>query len=183
MKQLPNMLTSARVVLIPIFVAVYYLPWAYAHFVAAMIFIVASITDWFDGYLARRLNVASKMGAFLDPVADKLLVATALVLVATDSCSAALAIPAAVIIGREIVISALREWMATIGQRTSVAVGQIGKWKTAAQMFAIMFLVANRPGYHSLFGIFGYILIYIAVVLTIWSMVMYLVAAWRVMQD
>ncbi|MBI4755271.1 MAG: CDP-diacylglycerol--glycerol-3-phosphate 3-phosphatidyltransferase [Betaproteobacteria bacterium] len=178
---IPNTLTWARIVLIPLLVAVFYLPdhWFSGHernVLATCIFVLAAVTDWLDGYLARTLGQTSAFGAFLDPVADKLMVAAALiVLVELDRTNAAIA---AVIIGREITISALREWMARIGRSRSVAVSFIGKVKTTAQMVAIPLLL-----YHdSLLGIdalqVGDILLGLAAVLTLWSMSYYLKAAW-----
>jgi CDP-diacylglycerol---glycerol-3-phosphate 3-phosphatidyltransferase len=175
----PNILTIFRILLIPAFVIVFYLPGKMGHFLAAATFSLAAITDWLDGYLARNLNQTTRFGEFLDPVADKLMVAIALVLVVAYLGSAYVAIPAAVIVGREIVISALREWMAEIGKRTSVAVGFIGKIKTAVQMLAMVSLLLYHPKYYSIWLlVFGLLLLYIAAVLTLWSMVMYLKVAW-----
>ena len=174
---IPNSLTWARIALIPIFVGVYYLPDSWLsvgerNFIAAVIFIVAAVTDWFDGYLARTLKQTSAFGAFLDPVADKLMVAAALImLVQLARIDAILAV---IIIGREITISALREWMAKLGEASSVAVAFVGKLKTAAQMTAIPLLLYNAQ----LFGFevrpLGTILVWIAAVLTLWSMGYYL---------
>jgi CDP-diacylglycerol--glycerol-3-phosphate 3-phosphatidyltransferase len=173
---IPNFLTLLRIVLIPVFLVVYYLPIQYAHFSAAVIFGVAAITDWFDGYLARRWNQTSALGAFLDPVADKLIVAAALVALTETFSTFWMTLPAIVIIGREIVISALREWMAELGKRASVAVSYIGKVKTALQMLAILLLVAFEP--FTLLSWMGVAAMYIASVLTLWSMIVYLKAAW-----
>lgn len=178
---LPNLLTWLRVVMIPIFVGIYYLPALWLNMqqrnmIAAGLFALAALTDWLDGYFARRLNQTSAFGAFLDPVADKLMVAAALiVLVELGRVDAVIAV---VIIGREITISALREWMAKIGQSRSVAVSWLGKIKTVAQMVAILLLLYHGPAP----GIgrvqtLGTWLIYIAAVLTLWSMVYYLRAA------
>ena len=177
---LPNLLTWFRILLIPLFVAVLYLPsnWLTQHqanTTAMWIFIFAALTDWLDGYLARRLNQTSAFGAFLDPVADKLMVAAALVvLVELNRVSAIVAL---IIIGREITISALREWMASVGRSKSVAVSMIGKIKTLTQMTAIPFLLYNdRMGLGlnwDAHGI-GTILIWVAAVLTLWSMIYYL---------
>ncbi|WP_332671927.1 CDP-diacylglycerol--glycerol-3-phosphate 3-phosphatidyltransferase [Aromatoleum sp.] len=173
----PNSLTWARIALIPLFVGVFYFPdhWLDAdgkNLAATLIFIVAAITDWFDGYLARALNQTSAFGAFLDPVADKLMVAAALILLVqlarVDS------IIAVVIIGREITISALREWMARVGESAGVAVAFVGKMKTAAQMTAIPLLLYNAPLLSVNLRIVGEILIYIAAALTLWSMGYYL---------
>lgn len=165
-------------VLIPAIVLAYYFPSKYGHLVATIIFIVAAITDFIDGYLARSWNQITKLGAFLDPVADKLVIVVALVLVVGQFGKAFLTIPAAIIVCREIVVSALREWMAEIGKRTSVAVGFVGKIKTTMQMLALIFLIMCRrqsPGWLKYAGV-G--LLYVAAVLTLWSMYMYLKAAW-----
>ena len=174
---LPNLITLMRIVLIPIFIAVFYLPFAWAHAAAALIFALASFTDWLDGYLARKLKQISPFGAFLDPVADKLLVASSLLLLVGAKEISYITLPAIVIVGREIVISALREWMAEVGSRASVAVGYIGKLKTAMQMIALILLLAVTPSM-SYWGIFGFVLLYLAAILTIWSMVVYLMIAW-----
>jgi CDP-diacylglycerol--glycerol-3-phosphate 3-phosphatidyltransferase/cardiolipin synthase len=175
---IPNLLTWLRIWLIPVFVAVFYLPAGWVHpqwvnFVATAIFGVAAATDWLDGYLARALNQTSAFGAFLDPVADKLMVAAALILLV--QLGRVDAIIALIIVGREIAISALREWMSGVGKSKSVAVSFIGKLKTTAQMVAILLLL-----YHDrLLQIidaqaWGTWLIYIAAVLTLWSMGYYL---------
>lgn len=176
---IPNLLTFLRIFLIPIFVLVFYLPFENSHIVTAIIFSFAALTDWLDGYLARTLHQTSKLGAFLDPVADKLIVAVALVLLVGEKDLPYLAIPAAVIVSREIVVSALREWMAEVGNRTSVAVSFLGKIKTAVQMIALILLLAYKPGEFLWFGKAGYILLYIAAILTLWSMLIYLKAVWR----
>lgn len=173
---LPNLLTLGRILLIPVIVVVYYLPFEYSYIVSASIFAIASITDWLDGYLARRWNQMTPFGAFLDPVADKVIVAVALAMLVEAHHSVILTAPAMVIIGREIVISALREWMAEMGKRTSIAVNYIGKIKTTCQMAAILLLLAFPP-VDPLSNI-GLILIYIAAILTLWSMIVYLKAAW-----
>lgn len=175
---LPNLLTLLRISLIPIFVIVFYLPFEWSYMVSAIIFLIAAITDWLDGYLARKLNQTSPLGEFLDPVADKLIVAVALVLLVQSHASVLLAIPAAIIVCREIVISALREWMAELGKRQRVAVSELGKLKTAGQMIAIILLLSQSPHAVSLISILGYILIYAAAILTLWSMVTYLRLAW-----
>ncbi|MDO8933340.1 MAG: CDP-diacylglycerol--glycerol-3-phosphate 3-phosphatidyltransferase [Rhodocyclaceae bacterium] len=174
---LPNQLTWARIVLIPLFVGVFYAPGHWLappeqNLAATAIFVAAAITDWFDGWLARRLGMTSAFGAFLDPVADKLMVAAALlILVQLGRVDAVIAF---IIVGREITISALREWMAKIGAAKSVAVSFVGKLKTAAQMTAIPMLL-----YHDPLGpldpqVFGTWLVYAAAVLTLWSMAYYL---------
>lgn len=174
----PNSLTLFRISLMPAFILFFYLPWHLGHPIAAIIFFIAALTDWFDGYLARSLKQTTKFGAFLDPVADKLMVALALVMIVGEFGSAYIALPAAVIIGREIIISALREWMAEIGKKTSVAVGKVAKIKTAFQMAALVSLLVYHPGGEKIWQIIGITLLYIAVVLTLWSMIMYLKAAW-----
>lgn len=174
---LPNLLTLLRIILIPIFILVFYLPFSWAHAAAGGIFALASFTDWLDGYLARKLQQMSPFGAFLDPVADKLLVATSLLLLVGAKDIHYITLPAIVIVGREIVISALREWMAEIGNRASVTVNYIGKLKTTVQMLAILLLIIFYPT-TSAWGIIGFILLYAAAILTIWSMVMYIVIAW-----
>ena len=172
---LPTLLTWARIVAIPLIVGVFHLPLGEPerNLIATVLFVVVALTDWADGYLARRLNMTSSFGAFLDPVADKFLVCAALLVLV--ELARVQSLVALVIIGREIAISALREWMAQIGASRSVAVHMLGKLKTVAQMLAIPFLL-----YHGvLFGFidtqfWGTVLLYIAAVLTIWSMVYYL---------
>lgn len=182
----PNILTVLRIALIPVFVGIFYLPKAafdsfgfpshWANTMAASIFAIAAFTDWLDGYWARKYNQSSNFGAFLDPVADKLMVAAALiVLVEFERIGAVIAL---IIIGREIAISALREWMAGTSERSSVAVAQMGKIKTAAQMLAILLLL-----YYDKVGSFntklvGQVLIVFAAFLTLLSMAYYLKAAW-----
>jgi CDP-diacylglycerol--glycerol-3-phosphate 3-phosphatidyltransferase len=175
---IPTLLTWARIVAIPLIVAIFHAPLetALQNLLATTLFAVVALTDWLDGYLARKLNQASSFGAFLDPVADKFLVcASLLVLLDLQRLGAWGALMALVIIGREIAISALREWMAQIGASRSVAVHMVGKLKTTAQMVAIPFLLYNGQ----LFGVidtrrWGLVLLFAAVVLTIWSMVYYL---------
>ena len=133
---IPNILTVLRVLLIPIIILLFYLPFQWSYLAASAVFAIAAITDWLDGYLARKLQQSTPFGAFLDPVADKLMVAVALVLLVEEHSNLWLTLPAAIIIGREIVVSALREWMAELGARAQVAVSNLGKWKTAAQMVA-----------------------------------------------
>ena len=173
---LPNILTLSRITMIPVFVLIFYLPLQWSYFASAAIFALAAGTDWLDGYLARRLDQSTPFGAFLDPVADKLMVAVALTVLIEAHSSFILTIPATVIIGREIVISALREWMAEIGSRASVAVSYIGKIKTVAQMVSITLLLAYPVG--ETWTWLGLALLYIAAGLTLWSMVLYLKAAW-----
>lgn len=178
MWNIPNILTLLRIVLIPVFVLLFYLPVEWARLSCALVFSVAAVTDWLDGYLARRWGQVSPFGAFLDPVADKLMVAVSLLLLVQADPTPALAIPAAVIIGREITISALREWMAEMGARDEVSVSLIGKFKTAVQMVAILLLIYAEP----LLGIpvftVGFVLLYVAAILTLWSMVLYIKSAW-----
>ena len=175
---IPNLLTWARILLIPLVVGVYYLPLTdfEKNFIATAAFLVAAITDWIDGWLARKLNQTSAFGAFLDPVADKLMVAAALVmLVELNRVDAMLAF---IIIGREIAISALREWMARIGAAKSVAVSLLGKLKTVAQMTAIPMLLLHTPIGPINVQLFGTWSLWIAALLTLWSMVYYLKMAW-----
>lgn len=174
---LPNLLTFTRILLIPVFIIVFYLPVYWGHTAAAVIFALASITDWLDGYLARKLQQSSPFGAFLDPVADKLLVATSLLLLTGSKDLNYITFPAIIIVGREIVISALREWMAEIGNRAHVAVSYIGKIKTVMQMIALTLLLAFHPDI-SWWGLIGFILLYLSAILTIWSMTVYLTLAW-----
>lgn len=178
MLNLPNVLTLLRILLIPIFIIVFYLPLKGAHLIAAAIFGLASFTDWLDGYLARRLQQVSSFGAFLDPVADKLLVASCLLLLVGSRQIDYITLPAIVIVGREIVISALREWMAEVGHRASVKVSYIGKIKTATQMIALVLLIIYPPQV-SVWGYLGFFLLYVSAVLTLWSMVLYLIIAWN----
>jgi CDP-diacylglycerol--glycerol-3-phosphate 3-phosphatidyltransferase len=174
---LPNVLTLLRIIVIPVLVGVFYLPFEWAHGAAAVIFALAAFTDGLDGYLARKLKQISPFGAFLDPVADKLLVAISLLLLVGAKDIDYITIPATIIVGREIVISALREWMAEIGSRASVTVSYIGKVKTSVQMVALFLLLAFHPAF-SAWGILGFILLYVAAILTLWSMVIYLIIAW-----
>ncbi|CAH0526359.1 CDP-diacylglycerol--glycerol-3-phosphate 3-phosphatidyltransferase [Vibrio hippocampi] len=171
---IPNILSLLRLFLIPVFVVAFYLPYSWGPFVAAMIFWVAGFTDWLDGMLARKLNQTSRFGAFIDPVADKVLVATALILITEHYASFWITIPAVTMIAREIIISALREWMAEIGKRASVAVSWIGKVKTMTQMLALWFLVWRHDDWMVWIG---YAALYIATFLTYWSMMQYLAAA------
>ncbi len=175
---LPNVLTLARIGAIPLVVVCYNLPTAWGRPAAAVLFLVSSLTDWLDGYLARRWNQTSAFGRFLDPVADKLVVAAALVLLVQGHPHSYMAVPAIVIVGREITVSALREWMAEIGERARVAVSMVGKSKTALQMTAITLMLwdyplLGLPVYH-----LGVVLFYLAAALTLWSMLLYLRAAW-----
>lgn len=196
---LPNNLTIARIVMIPLFVGIAYFPPALGidtapipdnaiarlgmmeysdsilrHFLLTFVFVLAAITDWLDGYLARQMNLSSAFGRFLDPVADKLMVAAALIILVQWHANIVMAIAAIVIISREIAVSALREWMAELGARTSVAVSYVGKLKTAFQMIAITVLLLNWQSLEMI----GYSLMSVAVILTLWSMLIYLKAAW-----
>jgi len=185
---IPNLLTLLRVGLIPVLVVMYYLPMS--GFYVAGIFILAGLTDWLDGYLARTLAQTSKFGEFLDPVADKLMVAVVLVLLVSDVIlvselfsSVLFTIVAAIVVGREIAVSALREWMAELGNRGAVAVGLVGKIKTSSQFVAISLLLMGPEvdGFPVL--VCGELLFYVAGGLTLWSMVMYLKAAWPNLRD
>ena len=185
----PNALTWFRVVAIPLVVLVFYGPqlfgWhvTWARPAAGLLFGLAGITDYFDGYLARRLGLTSSFGAFLDPVADKLIVSTALVLLVQADPQITLALVAAIIIGREITVSALREWMSQIGARAHVAVSIFGKWKTTLQIIGISLMLYREP----LLGLpiyrIGEWLVYVAAALTLWSMIDYLRAAGPAMRD
>lgn len=172
---LPTLLTLMRIFVIPLVVICYYLPVYWAHPLAAFIFLLACITDWLDGYLARRYQLTTRLGAFLDPIADKLLVAIVLVIVVGESLIPGLAIPAAVIVGREVAISGLREWMAEMGKRTSMAVTFIAKIKTALQMIALILLLWYSPADSTHWVLWlGTLFLWIAAVLTIWSMIVYI---------
>lgn len=182
---IPTLLTLLRIALIPVFVVVFYLPVSWANELTTLLFVLAGFTDWLDGYLARRLNAMSAFGAFLDPVADKLMVTTTLVLIVdgnpTPFAGVWLALPAAIIVGREITISALREWMAEIGAHSTVAVSMLGKIKTTSQMAALMFLLYKEPLAAFPTALIGFALLYVAAGLTLWSMFRYLKAAWPVL--
>ncbi len=174
----PNTLTWIRIAAIPLIVGLFYMPYPWADPAAGLLFAAAGITDSLDGYLARRLGQTSRLGAFLDPVADKLVVAVALVLLVSKDPRALIVLTAAVIIGREITISALREWMAEIGQRRKVAVSQLGKYKTILQIVGLSLMLfrwqlMGLPIYR-----IGVGLTEVAAVLTLVSMVAYLRAAW-----
>ncbi|MBT3472806.1 MAG: CDP-diacylglycerol--glycerol-3-phosphate 3-phosphatidyltransferase, partial [Gammaproteobacteria bacterium] len=175
---IPTILTLLRIILIPFFVVAFYLPMEWGRSAAALIFVLAGVTDWLDGYLARKWDQTSPFGAFLDPVADKLMVAAALLLLVSDMPELTVVVPAIVIIGREIAISALREWMAEMGERAHVAVSMIGKIKTTAQMAAIFLLLYQQPIGPFPTQVVGMVLLYVAMVLTLWSMAIYLRAAW-----
>ncbi len=175
---LPNSLTYFRIVLIPAFVVVFYLPYDWARPASALVFSAAGITDWLDGYFARKLGQTSRFGAFLDPVADKLMVATALVLIVQTDPRLLVALSAAVIIGREIAISALRELMSELGARHHVAVSKVGKYKTIFQITALIMMLYQHdllilPMYD-----LGYGFLLASAILTLWSMAQYMISAW-----
>lgn len=171
---IPIFLTVFRVILIPFFVIAFYLPIESSPFITTLIFFIAGVTDWLDGYLARKWKQTTRFGAFLDPVADKVMVVAALVLIVEYQHSLWITIPAIIMISREIIISALREWMAELGERSKVAVSWWGKWKTTAQMLALGGLLWRYNNYMEIAAI---ILLYIAAILTVWSMIQYLQAA------
>lgn len=189
MWNIPNILTSFRILLIPVMVYFYYLPgevYEWKYFATFAVFWVASITDALDGYLARKLDQSTPFGAFFDPVADKVMVAVAFIIVVDDYANAWVTIPAIIIVGRELAISALREWMAEMGQRGSVAVSTLGKYKTTVQMLALMGLLWHPNQFWvfegwplgPLLDIATYVFLYSATALTIWSLVIYFKAAW-----
>lgn len=173
----PTWLTLFRLALVPFVIGVLFIPFPGNHYLAAGGFGLAVATDWFDGWLARRWNQTTDFGAFLDPVADKLLVCVVLVGLVYCDPKFLLALPATVIIGREITVSALREWMAELGQRGIVAVGVVGKYKTAIQMLALFIMLYDLALKSWLYDV-GVALLWLAAVLTLWSMLMYLRAAW-----
>ena len=187
----PTILTLMRILLIPVLVLVFYLPWKWTNFAAAFVFVLASVTDWLDGWIARRYDQSSAFGAFLDPVADKLMVAVALLLIVQKHPTPWMAFWAAVIIGREIAVSALREWMAELGQRARVKVATIGKIKTIVQMVALAFLLYFEPLALRLGGqvvnvpvfTIGEWLLAAAALLTLWSGLAYLHAAWPTLRE
>jgi CDP-diacylglycerol--glycerol-3-phosphate 3-phosphatidyltransferase/cardiolipin synthase len=177
----PIILTWLRIAMIPLVVGLFYLPDSWMggsarDALAAVSFVIAALTDWFDGFLARRWNQTSAFGAFLDPVADKLMVCAALIVLL--DLGRVDAFVSLIIVGREITISALREWMARIGASASVAVHRLGKFKTAAQMIAIPCLLYYQPVYGLSTRVLGDVLILVAAVLTVWSMLYYLQRAW-----
>lgn len=181
----PTMLTLMRIALVPVLVLFFYLPYHWSNFASVVVFVLAAVSDWADGYLARRMGQMSRFGAFLDPVADKIMVATALVMLVQRQATHEIlfAIAAAVIVGREITISALREWMSEVGERALLNVSWVGKTKTGFQMTAIGFLL-----YHDNMGwipiaLIGELLLYTAAGLTLWSMWTYLQSAWPVISD
>ena len=180
-----NILTSFRIICIPLLVFFFYLPVSWGQTTAALIFAVVGWTDWFDGWVARKFNMQSALGEFLDPVADKLMVAASLVLLVEQHATIWIAVPALVIISREITVSALREWMAEYGERSAIKVVYVAKLKTLMQLSAIFFLLlAGKENdvesiwAHSQLYIWGYIFMYSAVALTLWSMFIYLKVTW-----
>lgn len=190
---LPTWLTLLRIVMIPVLVLTFYLPWQWSNFASAAVFALAAFTDWLDGWIARRYQLSSAFGAFLDPVADKLMVATALFLIVQGHPTPWMAFWAAVIVGREIAVSALREWMAELGQRATVKVATIGKIKTVAQMVALLCLLyavtpdkdpprpdpwLGEPVFHV-----GDWMLAVAAILTLWSAFLYLRAAWPALKE
>jgi len=174
----PNLLTALRIVLIPVIVGLFYLPYGWGDMVAGVLFAIAGITDTLDGYVARRMGQVSHLGTFLDPVADKLIVATALVLIVSRNPDWYVTLTACVIIGREIAISALREWMAEIGARKKVAVSALGKFKTIAQIVGLSMMLFRENFLGLPIYWIGLVLTIVAAVLTLWSMALYLEAAW-----
>ena len=180
---LPTVLTLLRIALIPLFVVVFFLPFWWARPAAAIIFSLAGITDWLDGYYARKLGQTSSFGAFLDPVADKLMVAVALVLIVQTDHRLIISLSAAVIIGREIAISGLREWMAEMGRRHLVAVTGVAKLKTIFQITALIMMIFKLNLWILPMYPLGSVLLVAAAALTLWSMFVYLKAAWRSLDD
>jgi CDP-diacylglycerol--glycerol-3-phosphate 3-phosphatidyltransferase len=180
---LANFFTCLRVLLIPVFMAVYYADFPWHYLVAASIFTFACVTDWLDGLLARRMNQSSRFGAFLDPVADKLLVTISLVMLAASYPSPWYIIPAAIMVAREVLVSALREWMAEQRQRDAVAVSKLGKIKTTVQMLALIVLLSTNQDGPASIWITGYALINLAALLTMWSMAIYIRRAWPALKS
>jgi CDP-diacylglycerol--glycerol-3-phosphate 3-phosphatidyltransferase len=183
---LPNLLTLFRIALVPLMVVAFYLPYRGMNLIAAGMFVAGALTDWLDGWIARRYSQTSAFGAFLDPVADKLAVVVALFLIVQADPTPLMAIVCAIIVGREVTISALREWMAVIGQRMKVGVATLGKVKTIVQMVAISVLLFQHPSYPllrlPLYEIGRWLLV-AAAVLTLWSAILYLRAAWPTLRD
>jgi CDP-diacylglycerol--glycerol-3-phosphate 3-phosphatidyltransferase len=183
---LPNLLTLFRIALVPLMVVAFYLPYRGMNLLAATLFVAGALTDWLDGWIARRWSLTSAFGAFLDPVADKIAVVVALFLIVQADPTPLMAIVAAIIVGREVTISALREWMAEIGQRMRVGVATLGKVKTIVQMVAISVLLFQHPNFPLLplpLYELGRWLLVAAAVLTLWSAVLYLRVAWPLLRD
>jgi CDP-diacylglycerol--glycerol-3-phosphate 3-phosphatidyltransferase len=180
---LANFFTCLRVLLIPVFMAVYYADFTGHFLLSSTIFILACITDWLDGHMARRMRQTSRFGAFLDPVADKLLVTITLVILAASYSTPWYTIPAALIVAREVLVSALREWMAEHNERDTVAVGMMGKIKTTIQMIALIILLATDMQGPRLIWISGLVMINLAALLTMWSMAIYLRNAWPTLKS
>ena len=180
-KNIPNYFTLLRILLVPVIVVFYYLPFASVHVIATVLFILASFTDFLDGFLARRWKVSSGLGAFLDPVADKILVVICLTMLVSQERLSVIVLATLIIVAREMIVSGLREWMAEVGKRAHVAVSYIGKWKTCCQMLAIILLLYSSSTSPFWITWTGVVLIYIAAVLTLWSMSMYIKAAWPVL--
>lgn len=178
---LPIYLTLFRLAAIPVLVVLFYLPQPASTIASAILFALAAITDWLDGYLARRMNQTSAFGAFLDPVADKVLVAVVLILLVQSNPRLVLTLAVIVIVGREITISALREWMAELGERASVAVTKVAKIKTTTQMVAIFLMLWRQPVAGVDVYMLGFLLLILAAALTIWSMIMYIRVAWPIL--
>ena len=177
---LPTAVTLFRIALIPLFVLVFYLPFSWANILATVIFALAGFSDWVDGYLARSMQLETLFGAFLDPVVDKLMVVVVIVLLVEANPSIYVALPSIVIIAREISISALREWMAQLGDSATVQVSFVGKTKTVAQMIALGFMIFSEPFLGLPIFQIGLVIYYFAAILTIVSMIIYLRAAWPV---
>ncbi|NIP18357.1 MAG: CDP-diacylglycerol--glycerol-3-phosphate 3-phosphatidyltransferase [Xanthomonadales bacterium] len=177
----PIILTLLRIALIPVLVLFFYVPFAWSNIAAVAVFVSAALTDWLDGYIARRTGQLTRFGAFLDPVADKLMVATALVLLVQQKPTVPFTLAAAIIIGREIAISALREWMAELGEKGRVTVSAFGKIKTIFQMVAIALLLYRDDIGVLPIALIGEVLLYLAAGLTLWSMWVYLHSAWPIM--
>ncbi|MEW4982135.1 MAG: CDP-diacylglycerol--glycerol-3-phosphate 3-phosphatidyltransferase [Cycloclasticus sp.] len=171
---IPTILTLFRIASIPVIMVIFYMPIEEPRLWCSLLFIIASLTDWFDGFLARKLSLQTAFGEFLDPVADKLMVVIILVLIVQADPAVYIAIPAAIIIGREVLVTSLREWMAEIGQRSVVKVSWVGKYKTAFQMLSILCLLFNADFYGIPVRTIGLVSIYIAAILTLWSMWQYI---------
>lgn len=181
----PTMLTLLRIALVPVLVLFFYVPFDWSNFACTFVFVLAAVTDIADGYIARKTGQMSRFGEFLDPVADKIMVATALILLVQrqDSFQAVFAMSAAIIVGRELTISALREWMSEIGEQAVLKVSGVGKLKTIFQMTAIGFLLYHENMGWIPIALIGELLLHAAAALTLWSMWVYLKSAWPVISD